>query len=417
MFVFAQDDATLFAGAADRIEQHRKDDVRIKVLNADGNPVSDVEVHLEQNSHEFLFGANVFNWNRCRTEEENESYKDRFAALLNYATLGFYWASYEKERGKPNHDYTKQVAGWCKEHGIATKGHPLAWNHTDAPWHEGIDTDELFRLQIERIEDCVQTMSGWVDRWDVVNEITYFDTYHRTQLHTEMWRKVGKIEFTKECLIAARKATPNAILLVNDHATDEEYVKVLEQLVDADGKKLYDEIGIQSHMSHMEGVWSNTEIWEICERFARFGVPLHFTEMTIISSPNTWEDTIGKGNEWLTTPDGEEKQKDDVLQVFTMLFSHPSVEAITWWDLSDQGSYLNAPSGFLRKDMSPKPVYNALMEQIKTHWTTNVRLKTGENGIASTRAFRGAYTVRVGDTTTLYTVKKGAAGEIVITLN
>jgi hypothetical protein len=99
-----------------------------------------------------------------------------------------------------------------------------------------------------------------------------------------------------------------------------------------------------------------------------------------------------------------------------MLFSHPSVEAITWWDFSDHGAWQNAPAGFLRKDMSPKPAYDALLEQIKTHWTTNVKLKTDEKGIASTRAFRGNYTVRVGDTVTPHTVKKGGAGELVITM-
>ena len=397
----AQDDAALFAEAATRIEQHRKEDVRIKVLDRTGNPLVGANIDVEQISHEFLFGSNIFEWGRCRTEEENNVYNDRYAAMLNYATLGYYWPSYEGQRGNPRHEYAKRVAEWCKANGIATKGHPLAWNHSDAGWFKDVDADELFRLQLARIDDCIKTMTGLIDRWDVVNEATHFDRESQSALHTAMWKKIGQIEFTKACFVKARKAGPKATLLINDYRVDEEYVKLIEQLVDADGKRLYDVIGIQSHMH--EGVWSNSHIWDVCQRFARFGVPLHFTELTILSGQNGWERT----GPWPSTPEGEEKQKDDVVRVYTMLFSHPSVEAITWWDFSDQGAWQNAPAGFLRDDMSPKPAYAALLDLIKNRWTTKVQLKTDENGVATVRAFRGNYTVRVGETTQSFTVKKG----------
>ena len=413
MFVVAQDDATLFAEAGARIEQHRKEGVRIKILDVNGQPVGGAVVNLEQHSHEFLFGSNIFKWGKCRTDEENKAYNDRYAALLNYATLGYYWPSYEAERGKPKHDHAKQVAEWCKANGIATKGHPLAWNHSDGTWFKDVDADELFRLQLARIDDCVKTMAGLIDRWDVVNEATLFDRPSQSVLHTTMWNKIGKIEFVKACFVEARKAGANATLLINDYKTDEEYAKLVEHLVGADGKRLYDVIGIQSHMHR--GVWNNVQLWEVCQRFARFGVPLHFTELTILSGQNGWENEM-KGKLWPSTPEGEEKQKNDVLRVYTMLFSHPSVEAITWWDFCDQGAWQGAPAGFLRDDLSPKPAYDVLLEQIKNHWTTRIQLKTDENGIVTARVFRGGYNVRVGGTTTPLVVKKGAAEELVITL-
>ena len=343
-------------------------------------------------------------------------------SAVNYTTLGYYWPSYERERGKPNHAYAKQVVEWCKANGIAAKGHPLAWNSSaDAAWFRNVDSDELFRLQIARIDDCVTTMSGLIDCWDVVNEVTEFDRDAKarknlsafTAEYTAMWKKVGQIELTKACFVEARKVGPNAKLLINDYITSEKYAKVIEQLVDADGKRLYDAIGIQSYLHN--GVWSNVKIWEICERFARFGVPIHFTEMAIVSSQRDSENKMG-GRPLQSTPEGEEKQKNDVLRVYTMLFSHPSVEAITWFYFSDAGdNWQTSGAGLLRRDMSPKPAYNALLEQINNHWTTKVQLKTDENGIATVRAFRGGYTIRVGETTTPYTVKKGAAEELVIT--
>jgi len=399
--VAAQDDHALFAEAASRIEQHRKEDVRIKVLDGNGSPVAGAAIDVEQISHEFLFGSNIFKWGTCRTEADNKAYNDRYAAMLNYATLGYYWPSYERERGKPNHEYAQRVAAWCQANGIATKGHPLAWNYADADWFKNVDADELFRLQLARIGDCVKTMTGLIDRWDVVNEATHYDREGQGALHTAMWKKVGNIEFVKACFVEARKAGPKATLLINDYRTDEDYAKLIEQLVDGDGKPLYDVIGIQSHMH--QSVWNNAKIWEVCQRFARFGVPLHFTELTILSGQHGWE----RERPWLSTPEGEVKQKEDVIRIYTMLFSHPSVEAITWWDFSDQGAWQSAPAGFLRDDMTPKPAYDALLDLIKNRWMTKVQLKTDENGIATIRAFRGGYKVRTGDTAVSFTVRKG----------
>ena len=45
--------------------------------------------------------------------------------LLNYATLPFYWWAYEPVAGKTAEADRRAVAAWCREHGIATKGHPL----------------------------------------------------------------------------------------------------------------------------------------------------------------------------------------------------------------------------------------------------------------------------------------------------
>ena len=49
------------------------------------------------------------------------------------------------------------------------------------------------------------------------------------------------------------------------------------------------------------------------------------------------------------------------MKFYTALFAHPAVQAITWWDFSDLGAWLGAPAGWLRRDMSPKPVYDRLM--------------------------------------------------------
>ena len=170
----APSDQQLWGEADARIEKHRKADATVLVLDAAGKPVPGAKVAVEQTRHAFLFGCNIFLWGKTADEKAEQTYRERFAELLNYATLPFYWPSYEPRQGKPDHAHTEQVARWCKEHGIATKGHPLAWNFADPLWLPD-DPEEVRRLQLARIEDCVSRFSGLIDRWDVVNEATHFD--------------------------------------------------------------------------------------------------------------------------------------------------------------------------------------------------------------------------------------------------
>jgi GH35 family endo-1,4-beta-xylanase len=390
----APSDDELWAGAEARIEKCRKADATIAVVDAAGKPVAGAEVAVEQIRHAFLFGCNIFVWDQAPDAKLQEAYRQRFADLLNYATLPFYWPMYERRRGEPAHERTDRIARWCSEHGIATKGHPLAWNFADPAWLPE-DPDEIHKLQLARIDDCVRRFAGQIDRWDVVNEATHFDRdefLKKAPKHSGMWKKYGRVEFTRECFVEARRANPKATLLINDYRTDPAYERVIEQLVDKQGKRLYDVIGIQSHMHG--GPWTNRRIWEVCERFARFGVPLHYTEATILSGAQGWDKP--RGSDWATTPEGEAFQAREAVRFYTMLFSHPAVEAITWWDFSDWHAWKGAPAGFLRKDMSPKPAYEELMRRIKGSWSSKAKLgPSGPDGTVGFRGFLGDYKVVV----------------------
>ena len=67
---------------------------------------------------------------------------------------------------------------------------------------------------------------------------------------------------------------------MNDYRLDPAYEKLLESLRE-NGRWPFDAIGLQSHMH--DGGWPLRQVWDHCERYRRFGVPLHFTETTIVS--------------------------------------------------------------------------------------------------------------------------------------
>jgi len=374
--------------AEDRIEKHRKGDAVLKLAGPDGNPLQNgLAVKIQQKQHNFLFGCNIFKLHRCRTPEDNAAYEKRFAALLNFATLPFYWWNYERRRGRPEDERTDQIVRWCKANNITTKGHPLAWNYVDPRWLRD-DPDQAMQLQLKRIARCVEKFKGDIDIWDVVNEATHYDREQikkAAPILTEAIRKMGVGAYVRKAFKTARQANSQATLLINDYRTDLDYEKkVIAELLDETGKPLYDVIGIQSHMHGK--YWGARRAWEVCEKFAKFGKPLHFTETTVVSGPKTQQG-------WLTTPEGEKRQARQVAEFYRMLFSHPAVEAITWWDFTDQNAWQRAPAGLIREDMSPKPAYEELERLIKGQWWTRTEKTTDPEGTARFRGFLGEYEV------------------------
>lgn len=81
---------------------------------------------------------------------------------------------------------------------------------------------------------------------------------------------------------------------------------------------------------------------------------------------------------------------------YTVLFSHPAVEAITWWDFADAMAWQQAPAGLVRKDLTPKPAYERLKGLIKGKWWTNVSIQSAEDGAAKFRGFLGTYRLTAG---------------------
>jgi GH35 family endo-1,4-beta-xylanase len=392
------DDFDPFVTAPARIEKVRKADATIEVRNASGQPVPGATVEVEQTRHAFLFGSNIFEWGKQETPELEKAYRDQFVEVFNFATLPFYWWSYEPAAGTPMHANREEIAAWCREQGITPKGHPLAWNFVDPRWLPS-DPDEVFRLQVDRVGDTARRFVGQVMTWDVVNEAVGWDRddcRRQSPRLTAMVEHVGRDAYVLACLKRAREASPDATLLVNDYVTDQKYVDLLKALIEkSGGKPPFDVVGIQSHMH--AGPWPDRQLWDTCERFAPFGLPIHFTESTIVSGPFQWAPRGQREKTWPSTPDGEAKQADAVERFYTILFSHPAVAAITWWDFADHHAWMNAPAGFLREDLSPKPSYERLKGLIKDKWWTRATVTADASGKATVRAFHGTHRVTARD--------------------
>ena len=381
------------------IKKNRMTDATVKILKQDGTPLANQEVTIEQTGHKFLFGTAAFDLIPLTNGqydgealEQAQLRADKLVALFNAATLLFYWARFEPERGKPMTEETKNAARWCIEHGLLPKGHPLCWHTLTADWLLSMSNEEILQAQLARIQRDVSDFRGLIDMWDVINEaviMPIFDKYDNGI--TRLCREMGRIRTIKAMFDAVRDENPSATLLLNDFDISPAYDILVEGCLEA-GIRI-DVIGIQSHMH--QGYWGVEKTLEVLDHFSRFQLPIHFTETTLVSGhlmpPEIVDLNDYQVEEWPTTPEGEERQVRETIQHYTTLFAHPLVESITWWDMSD-GGWLNAPAGLLRKNGSNKPAYDELRKLIKREWwLAPTQFTTDATGSIRFSGFPGDY--------------------------
>ena len=371
---------------------HRIGECLVKVIDKNGNPVSDKDLVLNQKSHEFLFGCGAFDFLDFPGFEPNEERREKWLALMNYGTLPFYWGRYEPEEGHPEFERLKAASDQLRANNVTLKGHPLCWHTVCADWLLKYSDEVIMDKQLARINRDVTAFKGTIDIWDVINEVVImpiFDKYDNAI--TRICNRYGRVTLVKEVFEAARAANPDGTFLINDFNTSPQYEKLLEELLDA-GVEI-SAIGIQSHQH--QGYWGEAKLRDVLKRFSRFGLPIHFTENTLISGEimpayiedlNDWQ-----VDEWPTTEEGELRQEKEWEEMYRILFADPNIKAITGWDFAD-GAWLNAPSGLITKDNRCKPAYNKLLSLVKGEWWTKDEvIHTNSDGIISIKGTKGTY--------------------------
>lgn len=275
------------------------------------------------------------------------------------------------------------------------------------------DNATILQKQLDRINRDVTAFRGVVDIWDVINEVVIMPVYDRyDNAITRICKDLGRVRLVKEVFAAAKAANPDAVLLINDFNLSESYRILIDGCLNA-GVPI-SAIGIQTHQH--QGYMGQKKLEDILERFSVFGLPLHFTENTLVSGdimPSDIDDLNDyKVDEWPSTPEGEERQKKEWAEMYRILFEHPLVEAITGWDFAD-GAWLGAPSGLIRKDNSLKPAYHELKRLIHDEWNTEEILRTDADGKIDLEGFKGEYALTIQGITINHTLNDNASETVI----
>ena len=394
-------------------------------LTHKGQPVAGQDVVVAQKNHQFLFGSN---WGEStiplinselsgREKELAEQRNEHFLNLFNQATLPFYWARFEPQRGQPDTRRIMNTARWYAQQGCALKGHPLCWHTLTADWLLEMSNEQILAAQLARIQRDVTDFAGVIETWDVVNEaviMPIFDKYDNGV--TRLCKQMGRIGLIRTMFETTRAANPKATLILNDFDISPAYDLLVEECLAA-GIQI-DVIGIQSHMH--QGYWGVEKTLEVLSRFERFNLPIQFSENTIVSGrimpPEIVDLNDYQVDEWPSTPEGEQRQAQEVVTHYKTLLSRPLVNGITWWDLTD-GGWLHAPAGLLRRDQSPKPAYDELLKLVKGEWwLAPTKFTTNAAGQLTMSGFPGEYELSIDSQKNAFSLASKGETEIFINL-
>ena len=408
------------------IEENRKGDATITVVDENGNVIEGAKVTVVQDTHEFRFGANIFMLEELETEEKNETYKEVFKDTFNMATLPFYWNANEPTQGNTRYDIDSEpmyrrppidlCMQFCEENNIEPRLHGLAYAHFFPSWYKNLtDEQEQYDLLENRMKEIAERYGDKINTIEVTNE-----TY-RSGCTVEIYNDSDFVEWSFK---TADKYFTNNQLGINegDHVweaptTQARYYRQIRDTLASGGR--IDAIGMQYHIldKQHDRAWKSSDVfynpklsWDTLNLYGSFGLPIQITEITIPA--------------YSDSPEDEQTQAEILERMYTLWFAHPNVEQIVYWNVID--GYANGATpgdmtagenqyygGLLRFDMSPKPAYYTLKRLLEEEWHTEETLTSNESGVASFCGFYGEYTVEIeiDGTVTTHTVNLSKNGE------
>ena len=355
-----------------RIEQIRKGELTVHVIDAAGKPLADAQVQIRQRRHAFGFGSAITMQHLLDDTPDAQRYREIVETYFNTAVFenDMKWpANYPAI--DPRVD---DALDWLLERQIRVRGHNLiwpSWKWLPKPLREyAHNPDELRRKTCQRVTDAVSHYRGRIVHWDVVNE-----PYSEHDLMDILGRDV-MVEWFK----LAKHADPQCQMYLNDFgifdgqalsAHREHFHDTIKYLIDRGAP--IDGIGIQSHFG--SSLPAPTQLLAVLDRFAEFGRPIESTEVSF-------------------NLDDRELQAEYMSDYLIALFSHPQVTGIMLWGFWE-GRHWRPQAALFDRHWSPRPIARAWINLVHKQWKTNAELRTDTAGTAKTRGFCGEHVITV----------------------
>jgi GH35 family endo-1,4-beta-xylanase len=379
--------------ARENIEKFRKGDVQIKVLDARGKRINNIQLNIKQVSHDFKFGCYLKIDDLA--PEKLPEYEKHFAKLFNYAVVGTYWDFVENKRGSENWSWFEREVELSRKLGARIQAAPVLWgtNEAGTPAWLPRSKAELLPVLKHRVQSTLTRFQEAVDDWEIVNE--------PLAPKTDAFAQSAGRDYIESAFLWARESAPNKRLLLNEYGVfgsvkthnhnREKYFDLLKELL---GKEVPpDVIGIQAHAN---GEWYEpSNVAEQLNRYAAFGKPIQITEFSAQTFDYKNRRTPLKvlGNYRSGVWDGE-MQAEFYREFYTVSFGNPQVEAIVTWGIDDERAWLPG-IGLIDTNGNPKPNYEVLDRLINKEWRTNLQINSAPNNIAKFRGFYGNYVVEI----------------------
>ncbi|MGF1633286.1 MAG: endo-1,4-beta-xylanase [Phycisphaerae bacterium] len=371
-------DAAWRKAALERIAEHRTSPLRVKVVDAEGNPVAGAAVAVRMKRNAFNFGSalNAGDW--ARTGPDGERFRAEALRLFNIATPenGLRDA---KWYDLPYRELTLNMLRDLKAGGLRVHGHVLVWPSYDKvrlpDSKEAKDQAEQgnvapLRAMVDAfIEDVTTATADYVDEWDVMNE---------PWNNNDLMRVMGESEMARWFRLAEAQV-PDKTLFINDfgilgekpdHEHPVEYRRVIQRLLD-DGAPV-DAIGFQAHFNNPA---PPTTMLRQLETFEPFGLRFAITEYDVFTQD-------------------EAMYADHLRDTLLVAYGHPQFDGFIMWGFWD-ATHWKKSAPLFRADWTAKPGLKVWEELVLGEWMTSGTVETNADGAATLVGHHGRYTLEV----------------------
>jgi GH35 family endo-1,4-beta-xylanase len=400
-------------GADQRIRDYRMGSQVLVLSLPEGRAVPlGTEYKIEQVNHSFHFGGSLAADWKVPEKEWYPEFKSQFAHLFNYATIDFYWSVHAKKQGEWHYNpKSRAKLDWAKAQGMTLRGHPLMWHEVLPAWLLDSKRDvRAIDAEITQHLDRLLKEYPEIDEWDVYNEAIGIKWRSKEEGIRRWHEWVGGASLVSERMLKlARERQPHKGFILNHYTDlDNEYEDLIKHCLDEGAD--FEAIGIQTHMHTLMDSMDEDRLWQALDKYSRFGKPIHLSEVSILScerfkdwnSFNEWKRIVEAANSngeppptLPSTVELEQYQAELARDFYTLAFSHPAVEAIIWWTITDLEPWRGMPAGLLDAQGKAKPVYKVLDQLINKAWRTHKSGLVAKGGKVLLNGFFGGYRLRV----------------------
>jgi len=370
--------------ANQRIEQHRKADLSVKVVDSLGQSVPGAEVRLEMTRHAFGFGTAVPAARINGTGSNDVMFRQKLLENFNQVVFenDMKWPPWIGQWGSGfNWNSTQNALNWLDANGLPTRGHYLSWAtwSGDDAWGSSQNVNTLPARLLAHITDKATLVGNRVFEWDVINHpVGWLNDNYENRISAGLAFYADIIDHARSVAPAGMPMWINEDDIIAGGARAAEYERMIDYLVDNGSAP--DGIGFQGHFVEEWGrIRTPQQVYAQIDRFAQFGLRLRTTEFDI---------DVGSG------AFNEARQAELMHDYMVTMFSHPDMEAITMWGFW-QGSHWRPNAALYRNDWSEKPALTAYRDLVFDQWWTD---ETGESNAAGEfdlRGFMGDYRLTV----------------------
>jgi endo-1,4-beta-xylanase len=362
-----------------RIEQGRKGDFTVAVVDAQGRAVPDATVRVVQTKSAFHFGSALPMAQLAGDSADNRIFRQKVLELFNAASTenDLKWPAWSGEWGTAfSRAQTLAGLSWLRNHGLHVRGHVLmwpAWNNLPTSIRALRGTaqqGEIPARALAHIADIVGATRDLVREWDVLNE-----PYTNHDL-MDLFGPAIQVDWFK----AARAAHADAPLFLNDYSNHDAGLDAAHVAhFETTARYLKDQgaplggLGLQAHIGGSPS--PPPSVVSVLDRYAALGLPVRFTEFDI----NT---------------EDEELQADYTRDFLTLAYSHPTVVGVQLWGFWERAHWIPR-AAMLRADWSEKPNARVWRSLVLDQWRTRATGTTDAQGRWRGRGFHGDYLVTV----------------------